>query len=284
LKKRPNILVSNDDGIRSEGIQALATALSSFAKVTVVAPEREQSTMGHALTLHKPVRLMKIKKSPNIEQWAVSGTPADCVFMGIRHIMKKKPDLIVSGINRGANLGNDFFYSGTVAAAREAALLNIPSIATSLMLEHSPLIPSSDHYDDAARYMSHIAKQVLERGLPEGCLLNVNYPNLPLSKVKGARVGRQGFRYYENDAAQRVDPRGRDYYWLGGKYAGFKNIEGSDCVLVDQGYISLTPCRLDVTDYETMEQVSQWALFPGKTAKSSAKKARAKGPKLRKKK
>jgi 5'-nucleotidase len=262
-RRKPEILISNDDGIKSPGIQLLATALSRFANVTVVAPEKEQSTMGHALTLHKPVRLYHYGKKGKMDQWAVSGTPADCVFMGIRRLMKRRPDLIVSGINRGANLGNDIFYSGTVAAAREGALLNIPAIAASLMISHNPLdVGGKTYFEDAAQYMAHLAKQVLKNGMPTGCMLNVNYPNLPKRKVKGAVVARQGFRYYSNKAAQRIDPRGKPYYWLGGQYVGFKAIEGSDCVLVDEGYISVTPCRLDVTQYESLDALASWKLYP----------------------
>jgi 5'-nucleotidase len=263
MKRKPEILISNDDGIKSPGIQALAQALSRFANVTVVAPEKEQSAMGHALTLHKPVRLYSYGRKGKMSQWAVSGTPADCVFMGIRHFMKKKPDLIVSGINRGANLGNDIFYSGTVAAAREGALLNIPAVAISLMISHDPLDQKDKtYYEDAAQYMAHLAKLILKNGLPPGCMLNVNYPNLPLKRIRGAKMARQGFRYYSNKAARRKDPRGKEYFWLGGQYVGFKAIDGSDCVLVDKGFISITPCRLDVTQYESMETLAQWKLFP----------------------
>ena len=272
MSKKPQILVSNDDGIGSEGIQALAKALSNIGKVTVVAPEREQSTMGHALTLHKPIRLYQMPKSGQFDQWAVSGTPADCVFMGIRQILKEKPDLIVSGINRGANLGNDFFYSGTVAAAREGALLGIPSIATSLMVNHSPLVKGRDHYEDAAQYTCALALELLKNSLPEGELLNVNFPNLPLSKVKGARVSKQGFRYYENKTSKRTDPRGKDYFWLGGQYSGFKDIRGSDCALVDKGYISITPCKLNVTDYELMQEVKEWIVDPKNILEKKSRK------------
>ncbi len=262
-RRRPEVLISNDDGIKSPGIQLLAKAISRFANVTVVAPEKEQSAMGHALTLHTPVRLYHYAKKGMADQWAVSGTPADCVFMGIRHLMKKKPDLIVSGVNRGANLGNDIFYSGTVAAAREGALLGIPAMATSLMISHDPMEAHGKvYFEDAAQYMAHLAKQVLKNGMPPGCMFNVNYPNLPKNKIKGARASTQGSRYYSNKAARRLDPRGKAYFWLGGQYTGFKAIEGSDCMLIDQGYISITPCRLDVTQYESLETLSRWKLLP----------------------
>ncbi len=270
-KRKLEILVSNDDGIQSPGIQALAKALKKVAHVTVVAPEREQSTMGHALTLHKPVRLFHVKQEPGLDQWALSGTPADCVYMGIRHVLKKKPDIIVSGINNGVNLGNDIYYSGTVAAAREGAVLDIPAIASSLDYHHIPGAQDPGYFKDYAEYMVGLVKQVLANRLPSHCMLNVNFPRMPISKAKGVVVSRQGFRIYTDKVLEKRDSRNKAYYWLGGTYAGFKPIAGSDCEVLDQGYISITPCRLDITQYEFMDTLARWELDPHKATRKKKK-------------
>lgn len=271
-KKKIEILVSNDDGIQSPGIQALSKALTKVGHVTVVAPEREQSTMGHALTLHKPVRLHHVNQEANRDQWALSGTPADCVYMGIRHVLKRKPDIIVSGINNGVNLGNDFYYSGTVAAAREGAVLDIPALASSLDYHHIPGSKDPGYFADYAEYMVDLVKQVLVNRLPSHCMLNVNFPRMAISKVKGVIVSRQGFRIYTDKVTEKRDTRNKPYYWLGGTYAGFKPIAGSDCEVLDKGYISITPCRLDITQYEFMDALTRWDLSPGKRKATRRKK------------
>jgi len=260
--RKLRILLSNDDGIGSPGLQALGRALKKVAQVTIVAPEREQSTMGHALTLHKPIRVFRVKTEPGLEQWATSGTPADCVYMGLRWVLKERPDIIISGINMGVNVGNDIYYSGTVAAAREGAVLQIPAIAASLDYHHEPGAKTTPYFDQAAEFLRELVPQVIERGIPPSCLLNVNFPNLSFSKVKGVKVSRQGFRMYTDRVEEKRDSRGKSYFWLGGTYAGFKPIEGSDCEVLDKGYISITPCKIDVTQYEFMETLSQWELEP----------------------
>lgn len=273
-KKAPfEILVANDDGIHSPGIRALAEALKSVGHVTVVAPEREQSTMGHALTLHKPVRLFDMGSDQGISRWALSGTPADCVYMGIRHVLKRKPDLIVSGINKGVNLGNDLYFSGTVAAAREGAVLNIPAMACSLDYKYGPGEEATKHFEAAANYCARLAKEILKNGLPDHCLLNVNFPALPFDDIKGVSVSRQGFLKYSDAIIERKDFRGKPYYWLGGKLVGFSKIEGSDASMVNQGYISITPVRIDSTQYEFMESLRSWDIEPH-TKKTSSKKTR----------
>jgi 5'-nucleotidase len=271
-KKKIEILVSNDDGIKSPGIQILSRALTKLGHVTVVAPEREQSTMGHALTLHKPVRLFHVHSEKGLDQWALSGTPADCVYMGIRSVLKKRPDIIISGINNGVNVGNDIYYSGTIAAAREGAVLDIPAIATSLDYHYEPGTTKRAHFEEAAKFIAdELVPKVLENRLPSHCLLNVNFPNVPLSQVKGVRVSRQGFRIYTDVVTEKKDNRGKPYYWLGGKYAGFRPIEGSDCEVLDEKYISVTPCRIDVTQYDFMETLSRWNL----SAKSGGRRKKA---------
>lgn len=271
-RKKLQILISNDDGIQSHGIQALARALKQVGHVTVVAPEREQSTMGHALTLHKPVRLFKVHEEPGMEQWAMSGTPADCVYMGLRYVLKGRPDIIVSGINNGVNLGNDIYYSGTVAAAREAAVMEIPAIAASLDFHSEPGKKPTRAFEDAAEYMVGLVREVLSHRLPSNCMLNVNFPNLPFNKIKGTIIAKQGFRIYTDVVHEKRDNRKRPYFWLGGTYAGFKPIAGSDCEVLDKGYISITPCRLDITQYEFMETLERWDLDPKRLTKGRVKK------------
>ena len=258
--KKLHFLLSNDDGVESQGLMAVANELRKIGHVTVVAPEREQSTMGHALTLHKPVRLYHIRSEKNLDVYALSGTPADCVCMGLRKVLKEAPDAIISGINRGLNLGNDVFYSGTVAAAREGALLNIPSIAASMDFHFEPGTHQVAYFDEAATFLSEVVMKTIQEGIPHRSLLNVNFPNLPLSKVKGVKVARQGFRIYAGGVVERKDHRKKNYYWLGGEYAGFEPIESSDCVAVDQGYISVTPLRIDITQYDFLETLKQWKL------------------------
>ncbi|MEZ4815179.1 MAG: 5'/3'-nucleotidase SurE [Bdellovibrionota bacterium] len=258
--KKLHFLLSNDDGVESQGLLALADELKKTAHVTVVAPEREQSTMGHALTLHKPVRLYHIRSEKNLDVYALSGTPADCVCMGLRKVLKKRPDAIISGINRGLNLGNDVFYSGTVAAAREGALLKIPAIAASMDFHFEPGTDKKAYFDEAATFLRELALKTVKEGIPERSLLNVNFPNLPLSKVKGVKIARQGFRIYSEGILERTDQRKKNYYWLGGEYEGFEPIKGLDCVAVDQGYISVTPLRIDITQYDFMESLEKWHL------------------------
>ncbi|MEO5666919.1 MAG: 5'/3'-nucleotidase SurE [Bdellovibrionota bacterium] len=278
--KKLKILVSNDDGINSEGILALARALSRIAHVTVVAPEREQSTMGHALTLHKPVRIFHVASEKNLDLWATSGTPADCVYVGIRYVMKERPDFVISGINRGVNVGNDIYYSGTIAAAREGAVIDIPAIACSLDYHYEPGHSTPDSFGWAADYIVDLVKQLQKNPVPSNCLLNVNFPNVTKNKVKGVRVARQGFRIYTDKVASRLDNRGKKYFWLGGQYAGFKQIEGSDCEVLDQGYISITPFRIDLTQYDYLQKLSSWIPDP-RTRKSSSKVSTLKNSKPR---
>lgn len=249
------ILISNDDGIESLGILKLAEVLSHIAKVTVVAPMSERSTTGHSLTLHKPLRCIEVKEN----YYAVSGSPADCVYMATRKIMKEKPDLIVSGINRGANLGGDIYYSGTVAAAREGAYFGIKSIAVSLTLIH-PLVKKEFHFETAAEFTKMVIPYVLKSESTFGSVININVPNKPISEIKGVRISKQGRRFYSDEITERLDPRQRPYYWVGGQYKGFENIPGSDCVHVDEGYISVTPLKLDSTDYDLIGELKKWEI------------------------
>jgi len=247
----PHILVSNDDGILSEGIHVLAEKLKKLGKVTVIAPSQERSTTGHSLTLHKPIRVEKLKSG----YYSINGTPADCAYLGINKLLKEKPDLVVSGINRGPNLGNDIHYSGTVAVAREATFLKIPAMAISLNRM------SSDEDIDfslAADYAVEIAALILKHGIPQNILLNVNVPDIPRKHIKGIRVVKSGFRHYSDRILEQKDPRGKSYYWLGGQYLGYDEKGDTDCKAVDQNYVSVTPLHIDATHHETLEKVKKW--------------------------
>lgn len=243
------ILLSNDDGVHAAGLKALYKELKKLGRVWVVAPLEEKSTTGHSLTIHKPLRMIRIEE----DFYGVSGSPADCVYMGLRQVIKGVPDLVVSGINRGANLGQDVYYSGTVSAAREACILGIPSLAVSLSINFAKPKPEDKlNYPTAAKIAAKLAARMKKLPVPDHTLLNLNVPDIPHSKVKGLKLARQGFRYYSGNILRRKDHRGRFYYWVGGKYEGFKNEPETDCTAVVQGYASLTPIKLDGTDVPTM--------------------------------
>ncbi|MBW1644848.1 MAG: 5'/3'-nucleotidase SurE [Deltaproteobacteria bacterium] len=247
--KIPQILVSNDDGINAFGIRVLADYLRPLGQVTVVAPDREQSACSHSLTLRNPLRVDMVEEG----FYAVDGTPTDCINLAVNAIMKKNPpDLVVSGINKGGNLGDDITYSGTVAAAFEGTLLHIPSIAVSLVVERE------HHFETAARTAREIAALILRRGLPADTLLNINVPDCPWEKLAGFQVTIQGKRIYSDSVAENVDPRGRKYYWIGGDIMGGEQIENSDLVAVQNGHVSITPLHLDLTNYRALETLRQW--------------------------
>lgn len=242
------ILISNDDGINSEGLHVLADSLKALGEIFVVAPDREQSAASHALSLHRPLRIDEI--SANI--YSVDGTPTDCINVAVNGLLKvNKPNIIVSGINKGENLGDDITYSGTVSAAMEGTLLGIPSIAISLTSKQNFL------FDTASHYAHLLAKYVILNGLPAGTLLNVNVPNLPKDNIKGIRVTKQGKRVYGEPIVEKIDPRGRKYYWIGGNELRFLSIEDSDLVAVSEGFVSVTPIKLDLTDNEFLENLTK---------------------------
>ncbi len=243
------ILLSNDDGVHALGLRAIYQALKKLGKVWVVAPLEEKSTTGHSLTIHKPLRLIQME--PNF--YGVSGSPADCVYLGIRQVMGEMPDMVVSGINRGANLGQDVYYSGTVSAAREACILGIPSMAVSLAVDFKKAqLERELHYASAASMAVKVIRSLKDNHIPKHTLLNLNVPDRPMSQIKGLKLARQGFRFYSGSILRRKDHRGKDYFWVGGQYQGFQNDEGTDCSIVDSGYASLTPLKLDSTDRECL--------------------------------
>ncbi|WP_305043939.1 5'/3'-nucleotidase SurE [Geoalkalibacter sp.] len=247
------VLVTNDDGIHAPGLAALAAELGRLGRVAVVAPDRERSATGHSLTLHSPLRAEEIRP-----QWfAIDGTPTDCVNLGIHGLFRERPALVVSGINRGANMGDDITYSGTVAAAMEATLMGVPAFAVSL----ANLSEQQADYRPAARFAARLAQALLERGLPRDTFFNVNVPALKDDQLQGVRLTRQGKRIYGDLVIENTDPRGRKYYWIGAGDLDFKDVEGTDFHAVHRGFISLTPLHLDLTNYRSFEELSTWDLF-----------------------
>lgn len=233
------ILVSNDDGIHAPGIQALVTALEGLGEVTVVAPLTEQSATSHALTLHRPLRIKELAP----RRFAVEGTPTDCVLVAVREFLKEKPDLVVSGINQGPNLGEDTLYSGTVAAAMEGSILGIGSVAISLASWRYT------EFDAAAQVAAHLVGRLLKRELPPRFLVNVNVPPLAADAIRGYRLTQLGSRVYNDAVVRKTDPRGRDYYWIGGAEPSWKATPHSDFAAVEEGFVSLTPLLLDMTSH-----------------------------------
>jgi 5'-nucleotidase len=238
----PRILVTNDDGIYSEGLRKLAAACREHGEVIIVAPDREQSAASHALTLNRPLRLLQIQP----DEWIVDGTPTDCVNLAILKLMKEaRPDLIVSGINFGPNLGDDVTYSGTISAAFEGALLNIPSIA------FSALVGENFSFDRCAEFAGELARIALtEHRDPR---LNVNFP---LGDFQGVRITTLGQRVYSEGVIERKDPRGRSYYWIGGEPPTWHPGEGTDFDAVQGGFVSITPLHLDLTDHRAIPRLN----------------------------
>ena len=251
-RERPCILVSNDDGVEAPGIKALHRELATIGDVRVVAPDRERSAASHSLTLQVPIRARRLSE----EIISVDGTPTDCIMLAFKNLLEVKPDLVVSGINRGANMGDDITYSGTVAAAMEATLLGTPAIAVSLDRG------DNDHYDyaAAARIAREMSLTVLDRGLPEGTLLNINVPNLPSDEIKGVKITRLGKQVYEDLIIEHADPRGRPYYWIGGQQETWSIEPNTDYTAVADGFVSITPIHLDLTDYRTFALLEGWEL------------------------
>jgi 5'-nucleotidase len=238
-----NILVSNDDGIQSQGLTTLEDALRLIGEIYTVAPDRPQSSMSHALTLHRPLRVQEIAQG----RLAVDGTPVDCVKLALTGLLPVRPDLVVSGINKGPNLGDDIIYSGTVSGAIEAVLLGIPAIAVSLVTF------KDFDFRAAAEFTATLVSRIQQRGIPRETLLNVNVPPVPKEQLKGWRLTRMGKRHYSENIVERVDPRGAKYYWIGGDDLGFAQDEGTDCVAVHEGYISVTPLQVDLTNYNLLK-------------------------------
>ncbi|MBI3549904.1 MAG: 5'/3'-nucleotidase SurE [Elusimicrobia bacterium] len=245
---KPVILVVNDDGVYGPGLRPLVRAMKKVGRVTVVVPDQERSADSHCLTLHKPIRVREVSK----DFFILNGSPADCARFGILEILKEKMDLVVSGINHGYNLGEDVVYSGTVAAAMEGTLLDIPAIAFS----QGGL---NVNFTEPSQFASRLARKVLHHGIAEGLCLNVNFPERP---VRGARpqVTRLGKRIYGKKITARADPRGQQYYWLTGRNVRGISAPGSDVAAVSKGAVSVTPLHVDITDFPAMQQLKKWDL------------------------
>ncbi|HEX9880867.1 MAG TPA: 5'/3'-nucleotidase SurE [Candidatus Binatia bacterium] len=241
------ILLSNDDGIYSEGLLALEEKLKALGETFTVAPDRVQNSMSHALTLHRPLRVEEIAP----RRFSVDGTPTDCVKLALTGLLPVRPDLVISGINKGPNIGDDIIYSGTVSAAIEGTLLGIPSVAVSLVTFKDFV------FDAAADFTALLASRILKKGLPPGTLLNVNVPPCSAGEIKGWRLSRQGKRHYAENVVERTDPRGKKYYWIGGDDLGFAKEDGTDCMAVHEGFISVTPLHVDLTNHGIFKQVEE---------------------------
>ena len=248
-----NILLTNDDGIHARGIWAIYKCLAEKHHVEVVAPDRECSAIGHGITLHQPLRAKRLAVN-GVQGYAVEGTPADCVKLGFSELLSEKPDVVVAGANAGANLGANLNYSGTVAAAKEAALGGTIGIAVSIEG------PDVNFYDDAALFITYLTERVYERGLPFGTFLNVNIPNRPLEDIAGVRVSRQSVEMLSEYVEKRKDPRNRTYFWQGKDMQSFGADPLLDGAALKERYISITPVKCDMTDYQTLEDLQSWGL------------------------
>ncbi|MGC8718651.1 MAG: 5'/3'-nucleotidase SurE [Thermodesulforhabdaceae bacterium] len=246
------ILITNDDGIYAKGIEVLYQILAPEHDVYVVAPETEQSAVGHAITFLDPLRVKEVKRNGVFFGYAVNGTPADCVKLAIRELMKPLPDLVISGINHGANVGENVIYSGTVSAATEAAMLGFPSIAVSI-----DAYPAKD-YSGPIVFLPKIIKLIEGRSFPAGVSLNINFPHCPAEEIKGIRVVRQGHLKYAEAYDRRVDPRNRVYYWLCSQTAEYDTDEDTDSCSIRQKYIAITPIHYDLTHYPSLDLLREW--------------------------
>jgi len=251
-----NILISNDDGCQSRGIQILAAALSAIACVTVVAPERDRSGASNSLTLDAPIRARRMENGYT----CVDGTPTDCVHLAITGLLESEPDMVVAGINAGANMGDDVLYSGTVAAAMEGRFLGFPALAVSLASSSRPT-----HFETAAQVTVDLVTRVLGGTLPADTILNVNVPDIPFEEIRGMQATRLGHRHKSEPVVEMQDPRGRTVYWVGPAGSEQDAGPGTDFYAVRSGYVSVTPLDVDLTRYAAMDSLSSWLAEPGGT-------------------
>jgi 5'-nucleotidase len=250
-----HILVTNDDGVHAPGLLALAQEMRKLGEVTVVAPDRNWSASGHVKTMDRPLRVKEVILADGTPALASDGAPSDCVALALLGLVKKKVDLVVSGINPNANIGHDVTYSGTVTAAMEAVINGVAGIAVSL--DSKPRHGELD-YGPAARMAGRIAAQTGARGLPAGVLLNVNVPCLAEEQIKGILITRQGLRVYRDALDERKDPRGRPYYWIGGDFPTGVDEAGTDFGALTAGYVSVTPLQLDLTAIDALDTLKKW--------------------------
>ncbi len=261
------ILVTNDDGIHSPGLTVLAKALSKLGEVWVVAPDRERTAAAHAVTLHKPLRVQQL----GTRVYAVSGTPVDCVNLAILKLLPAPPDLLLSGINRGVNLGDDVLYSGTVSAAMEGTILGVPSMAVS-QEGHEQF-----YFEAGARYAVRIARLILKEGLPDETLVNLNIPNRPFGSIIGVRVTCLSRRRFDNPIIEKMDPHGRTYYWIAGTRVSWSRSKDADHEALEQGAVSLTPIHLDTTNHGVLDRFRKWETVRRLHARRVAGSSKSKG-------
>ena len=254
MSKRPLILVTNDDGITAPGIRTLIAVMKTIGDVVVVAPNSPQSGMGHAITLDSTLHVENVTiEDDDQKEYSCSGTPADCVKLAVREIMKRKPDLCVSGINHGSNSSINVIYSGTMSAALEAGIEGIPAIGFSL-LDYN----WSADFEHCKTFVKTIAENVLEHGLPNGVVLNVNVPNIDKKAIKGIKICRQAKANWVEEFDKRTNPMGRDYYWLTGKFVNLDHGEDTDEWALENGYISVVPVHFDLTAHYAIQNLNTW--------------------------
>jgi 5'-nucleotidase len=250
---KPFILVSNDDGIDAPGIYALVHELKKMGEVTVVAPDKQQSAVGHAITMNYPLRVTQFSKNGSFFGLAVEGTPADCVKLAVHTLLPRRPDILVSGINHGSNTAINIIYSGTVSAATEGTVLGIPSIAMSLTTYDKP------DFRYAAKFARKLASFILKKGMPKGTLLNVNIPSVKEKEIRGIKVTRQGKTRWDDTFEVRRDPYNKEYYWLTGELEVIDHSDDTDQIAVMNNYVSITPIQYDLTDYNLLKKMRTWS-------------------------
>lgn len=249
-----NILVTNDDGIDAKGIKALVEALADLGNVYVAAPDKQKSACGHGITIHEPVMVHDFTFEGAKAAWAVSGTPADCVKLGIGMFVPDTIDMVFSGINQGGNLGTDVLYSGTVSGAVEGILLGIPSVAVSVNSH------TSKDFDAAKKITRNVCKKMMTKELERETLLNINVPCIPENEIKGVQINKLGIREYSESFQERKDPRGRSYYWYAGVPKNVFGAEETDVSAIEKGYISITPIHFDLTNYRIINEIRDWGI------------------------
>ena len=256
MSKKPLILVTNDDGITAPGIRALISVMNELGDVVVVAPDSPQSAMGHAITINSTLHCdsIKIDEGPQIE-YSCSGTPADCIKMGINEILKRKPDICVSGVNHGSNSSINVIYSGTMSAAIEAGIEGVPAIGFSLLD-----FKWDADFKVSEEYVENITLNALSEGIPEGVVLNVNIPNFKKEEIKGIKICRQANGYWKEDFDKRKSPFGKEYYWLSGEFVCKDRGQDTDIYALEKGYVSIVPVQFDMTAHHMIQKLNTWEL------------------------
>ncbi len=267
-KKEPVILITNDDGVFAPGIKALYESVKDLGKVVIVAPDKPQSGMGHAITIGHPIRLQKVDAFEGADAWACSGTPVDCVKIAVDKILHRKPDICLSGINHGPNHSINVIYSGTMSAAMEAAIESIPAVGFSLMS-----YSMDADFSAAQHYARLVTKKMLGNKMSKHILLNVNIPPASLDEISGFKICKQAYAKYQEKFIERKDPSGKKYYWLTGEFLNFDNAKDSDVWALANNYVSIVPVEFDLTDYALKKKLETvWKDKPARKAKTAEKK------------